>query len=323
MKQAGLLSMAGILAPLILGGLLGLYLAGNPSLFHSHILPWQAALFVASAMLITAFPMLARIIYESGIANSKIGTLTISAAALDDAVAWAMLAIVIATSKNSPMIAIMTIGGAIVYVLTMIYLGKPLFRLFARATKKAGTVTPTLLLFTLFVLMLCAWFTDLVGIYAIFGAFILGTVMPRGLFAEQISQFIEQLNVSLLLPIFFVYSGLNTQMGLLVEPSLLWITIATVVVAFVCKGGACFLATRISGGSWRESALVGSLMNARGLMELILINIGLDNKLITPSMFTVLVMMTIATTVAASPLFKFFSALPEKNLPASQQTTQL
>lgn len=316
-RQAGLLSLAGIFAPLILGGFLGLYLSNNQSLFSSHIVPWQAGLFIASAMLITAFPMLARIIYESGIANTKIGTLTISAAALDDAVAWAMLAIVIATSKNSPVIAILTIGGGIIYAITMIYLGRPVFRLFSHATAKTGAVTPTLLLFTLFFLMLCAWFTDLVGIYAIFGAFMVGTVMPRGAFSEQIGKFIEYLNVCLLLPIFFVYSGLNTQIGLLIKPSLLWITLGTIIVAFLCKGGACFLVTRVSGESWRDAALVGSLMNARGLMELILINIGLENNLITPSLFTVLVMMAIATTVAASPLFKWFAKSAPKPLSVS------
>jgi Kef-type K+ transport system membrane component KefB len=156
----------------------------------------------------------------------------------------------------------------------------------------------------LLVLMLCAWFTDAVGIYSIFGGFILGAVMPRGRFANETCQLIEYLNVALLLPIFFVYSSLNTRIGLLLNPSLFWITVVTIIIALVCKGGACFLATRLGRGKWREAALIGVLMNARGLMELILINIGLENGLISPALFTILVLMAILTTFMASPLFK-------------------
>jgi len=132
--------------------------------------------------------------------------------------------------------------------------------------------------------------------------------MPRGVFAKQISGFIEYLNVTLLLPMFFVYSGLNTQIALLAQSTLIGITIITIVIAFICKGGACLLATRIGGSTWREAGLIGSLMNARGLMELILANIGLDNNIITPALFTILVLMAIVTTVAASPLFRLLSA---------------
>jgi Kef-type K+ transport system membrane component KefB len=286
--------------------MLGFALSKDSKLFSANVAPWQAALFMASAMLITAFPMLARIIYESGIANTKIGTLTLSAAAFDDAVAWSMLAVVLATTKNSPTIAMLAIGGGIVYTLAMSFVGRPLFRLFGRATVRDGGVRFETLNALLVVLTLCAWFTDAVGIYSIFGAFILGAAMPRGRFVDEASKLIEHLNVTLFLPIFFVYSGLNTQIGLLVQPSVFWITVVTIIIAFLCKGGACLLATRWGGDSWREAALVGVLMNARGLMELILINIGLDNGLITPALFTILVLMAILTTGAASPLFKLF-----------------
>jgi Kef-type K+ transport system membrane component KefB len=303
-KQAGLLSVSGILAPMFLGGALGLALSYDNRLFTTKVEPWQAGIFMASAMLITAFPMLARIIYESGIANTKIGTLALSAAAFDDAVAWSMLAIVLATIKKSPMIAILAIGGGILYAVTMIFFGRPLFQLFSHTTARDKGVGMGTLTTLLFVLITCAWVTDAIGIYSIFGAFIVGAAMPRGQFTHDISRLIEYLNVALLLPIFFVYSGLNTQIGLLVQPSLLWITFVVILTAFVCKGGACFLATRMGGSNWREAGLVGVLMNARGLMELILINIGLDNGLISPALFTILVMMAILTTVVASPIFK-------------------
>jgi len=301
--QAGILSLSGIITPMLLGGGLGLAFSGNGRLFVENIAPWQAALFMASAMLVTAFPMLARIIYESGIANTKIGTLTLGAAALDDAVGWVLLAVVLATTKNSPFIAVLAIGGGIAYAVTMIFIGRPLFRLFRCTSVQDNGDRMGKLATLLLVLLLCAWFTDAVGIYSIFGAFIAGTVMPRGRFLEQVCSLIEYLTVTLLLPIFFVYSGLNTQMGLLVQPSLFLVTVVTIIVAFVSKGGACLLATRLSGESWRAAALVGVLMNTRGLIELILTNIGLENDIITPALFTILVMMAIVTTVAASPLF--------------------
>lgn len=316
-KQAGILSLSGILTPMLLGGGLGLALSQDNKLFAANIAPWQAALFMAAAMLITAFPMLARIIYESGIANTKIGTLTLGAAAVDDAVAWVMLAVVLATTKNSSAIAVLAIGGGIAYAVAMFFVGRRLFRrLFSRQSVQDKSVGMGTLSALLLILMLGAWFTDIVGVYSIFGAFIVGAVMPRGWFANEICRLIEYLDVALLLPIFFVYSGLNTQIGLLVQPSLFWIAVVTIIIAFVCKGGACFFATLLGGGgSFREAALVGVLMNARGLIELILTNIGLENHLISPALFTILVLMAIVTTVAASPLFKLFSRQGVSGLP--------
>jgi Kef-type K+ transport system membrane component KefB len=307
-RSAGAISLSGVLAPLFLGGALGLMLVRQPGLYTNIVAPWQAALFMGAAMLITAFPMLARIIYESGISNTKIGTLALSAAAFDDAIAWAILAVVVATSKNSPAIATLAISGGIAYSFVMIVMGKPLFKgLFARVNPSEASfqVKPFVLL--LLILMLCAWFTDAVGIYSIFGAFILGTMMPRCAFTRNARRLIEPLTVTILLPIFFVYSGLNTQLSLLVQPELLGTAIAVIVVAFLCKGGACFLGSRLSGMGWREASLIGVLMNARGLMELLLVNIGRDNGLISPALFSILVLMTICTTAAASPLFNLLS----------------
>jgi Kef-type K+ transport system membrane component KefB len=152
-------------------------------------------------------------------------------------------AVVLATAKNSPIIAVLAIGGGVVYAATMIFVGRPLFKLFDRAGVQDNGVRIGTLTMLLLVLMLCAWFTDVVGIYSVFGAFIVGVVMPRGQFVNKTCQLIEYLNVALLLPIFFVYSGLNTQIGLLVQPSLFWVTIVTVIVAFVCKRSlfVCYL----------------------------------------------------------------------------------
>ncbi len=304
---AGTISLAGVMAPLTLGGFLGFLLSGDGRLFPATIAPWQAAVFMAAAMLITAFPMLARIIYESGISNTKIGTLTLAAAAFDDAFAWILLAVVVSTAKHSPAIAMLTAGGGVAYAIIMIFVGRPVFRRFSRISDRGGAIRPDQFVLFLLALMACAWFTDAVGIYSIFGAFLAGAIMPRCWFVSEARRYIEYLTVSLLLPIFFIYSGLNTQLGLLLQPSLLGITLAVIVVAFICKGGACLVGSRLSGMSWLEAGLIGSLMNARGLMELILINIGRDNGLITPELFTILVFMTICTTAAASPLFNLLS----------------
>ncbi len=307
-KSAGAISLAGVVAPLCLGGVLGLVLVGQPGLYTEIVAPWQAALFMGAAMLITAFPMLARIVYESGIANTRIGTLVISAAAFDDAIAWAILAVVVATSKNSPQVAVLAIGGGFVYFLVMVLIGKPLFaRLFTQVknSEKSFQVKPFVLLIT--ILMICAWFTDEVGIYSIFGAFIAGTMMPRCDFINNARHLIEALTVTVFLPIFFVYSGLNTQLNLLLDPSLLGIAIVVILVATLCKGVACSIGARFGGMNWREASLIGVLMNARGLMELLLVNIGKDNGLISPALFSMLVLMTICTTASASPLFKLLS----------------
>jgi Kef-type K+ transport system membrane component KefB len=151
--------------------------------------------------------------------------------------------------------------------------------------------------------MLCAWVTDLVGIHAVFGAFIAGVVMPRGRFARGVTAAIEPLTLSLLVPVFFVYSGLNTRLNLLVDPSILAVAVVVILLAFICKMGGCTLAARLAGMSWRDATALGTLMNARGMMELILVNIALEKGIITPGLFTVLVLMAILTTLVASPLF--------------------
>lgn len=302
-RDAFWISVSGVAAPVVMGGAMGVMLADDPALFTSGVHPWQAALFMASAMAITAFPMLARILYESGMAQTRVGTLAIGAAAFDDAAAWCLLAAVVASLRGAPAIAVLAVGGGAVYAGFMATIGRRLFRRFETVTERDGGVRAETLAVLLTVLVACAWLTDLVGIYSVFGAFICGLVMPRGRFAREVTGMIEPATVSLLLPIFFVYSGLNTQIALLVSPTLLGIAVVAVVVAFVCKGGGGCAAARLVGASWREAAAIGTLMNARGLMELILINIALENGLITPGLFAILVMMAILTTLAASPIF--------------------
>jgi Kef-type K+ transport system membrane component KefB len=302
LRSASLVSSMGILAPFSLGAIATVFLYPNGGLFTSNVNPWTAALYLGASMSITAFPMLARMLYERGIAQTRMGTLALAAGSMDDAIAWCLLAIVLATVKSSASIAFLAIGGGLIYALVMVFFAKPKLRIFARWTQRDGEVTRQTLLYVLVALMLCAWFTDFIGIYAVFGAFILGTVMPRGIFAQQVHAQTEKLTTSLFLPIFFVFSGLNTQIGLVNTPQLWAIAALIVVIAVLGKGIACMLAARAAGENWRDSATIGSLMNARGLMELIILNIGLEQGVITPTLFTIMVIMAIITTLMTSPL---------------------
>ncbi|NJL27973.1 MAG: hypothetical protein HC897_08765 [Thermoanaerobaculia bacterium] len=153
--------------------------------------------------------------------------------------------------------------------------------------------------------MFGAFITDAIGIYSVFGAFIVGAAMPKGAFAKAVAERTEPLTVSLLLPMFFVFSGLNTRIGLVNTVELWLLTAGVVAVAILGKGVACTLAARYSGESWRDSMTIGTLMNARGLMELILLNIGLEHGVITPTLFTIMVLMAVVTTLMASPLYNW------------------
>ncbi|MGB8700814.1 MAG: cation:proton antiporter [Thermosynechococcaceae cyanobacterium] len=302
LRSASLVSGMGILAPFVLGAIATLFIYQNDGLFAPGIYLWTAALYLGASMSITAFPMLARILYERGIAKTRMGTLALAAGSMDDAIAWCLLAIVLASVKSSSSIAFLAVGGGLFYALAMVFIAKPKLRVFTRWTQRDGEVTRQTLLFVLVALMLCAWFTDFIGIYAVFGAFILGTVMPRGEFAQQVHTQMEVLTTSLFLPIFFVFSGLNTQIGLVNTPQLWLITAFLVTIAVLGKGIACMLAARVAGENWRDAATIGSLMNARGLMELIILNIGLEQGVITPTLFTIMVIMAIVTTLMTSPL---------------------
>lgn len=307
-REAATISIAGVVVPMIAGGALGVVLAGRPGLFGASLRPWQAGLFLSAATAITAFPVLARIVHDLELSGTSLGTLVLGAAALNDVAAWCLLAVVLATTNHAPTIAALAIGGGAAYAVVMLAVARPLLARWAPAFGDGGSVaTPGFLVGLAVLLLLGAAFTDSVGIHSIFGAFLAGVVVPRGAVAASVRRAIEPLTVGLLVPIFFAYSGLNTHLGLLVDTSLLGTAALVIVVGFLAKGGACALASRFGGAGWGTAAGIGALMNARGLMELILINIGLERGLITPAMFAILVLLTILTTVAAAPLFQAFT----------------
>ena len=303
LRSAVSVSLTGILVPFTLGSLLALALINKHVFFAEGVTNWEAMSFVGAAMAITAFPVLARIIHECGLTGTSLGTLALAAGSMDDAAAWCILAIVLASFGGNFIIAASTIGGGLLYVLIVFFFVRPLLRKLARLAERNGGISPRLFSFVLMLVMLAAWVTDAIGIYAVFGAFILGTAMPRGVFAQELVRKIEPLTANFLIPLFFVYSGLNTRINL-VDTTWMWaITLVVLLIACLGKGIACWLAARLNGEENREAMAIGTLMNARGLMELILLNIGLERGIITPTLFTIMVMMAIVTTLMATPLF--------------------
>jgi Kef-type K+ transport system membrane component KefB len=304
LRSAGSVSIAGIVTPFALGSLVAIILIKDGTYFTQGVETWEAMLFTGAAMSITAFPMLARIIYENGLTGTSLGTLALAAGSMDDAAAWCILAVVLASFTGNFVIAVSAIGGGILYAAVVLLIGRPLLRRLGNMAERNRSISPRIFSFVLMLVMLCAWVTDAIGIYAVFGAFILGIAMPRGVFAQELEHKLEPLTTNFLLPLFFVYSGLNTRIGL-VDTVSMWAT-ALVILLIACfgKGIACWLAARLNGEDNREAMAIGTLMNARGLMELILLNIGLERGVITPTLFTILVMMAIATTLMASPVFE-------------------
>jgi Kef-type K+ transport system membrane component KefB len=317
LRSAASVSLAGILTPFTLGSLIALSLAKNRNFFAPGVSNWEAMLFFGAAMSITAFPMLARIIYERGLTGTSLGTLALAAGSMDDAAAWCILAVVLASFTGNAVIALSAIGGGVIYALAVFTIAKPLLRRLGTMADRNGGVSSGMLSFVLLLVMLCAWFTDAIGIYAVFGAFILGTAMPRGPFARDLQKMVEPLTTNFLLPLFFVYSGLNTRIGLVDTPYLWAITMLLLLAACLGKGVACWLAARLNGEDNREAMAIGTLMNARGLMELIILNIGLERGIITPTLFTMMIMMAIVTTLMTSPVFEYVYRRRRKNTGAS------
>ncbi len=302
-RSAASVSAAGIITPFILGSVAALFLMRNSSFFTPGVTRPVAMLFVGAAISITAFPMLARIIYERGLMGTSLGTLALAAGAIDDASAWCILAIVLASFSGNGLIAFLAIGGGLLYVVLVLIVGKRFLARLGRIADQNNNLSGGMLSVILMLVMLGAWFTDYIGIYAVFGGFILGLAMPRGVVTRELQRRLEPMATNFLLPLFFIYSGLNTQLGLVISPSMLLVTVLIIVIAILGKGVACWLAARLNGESHRESMALGTLMNARGMMELILLNIGLEQGIITPTLFTILVIMAIATTLMTSPVF--------------------
>jgi Kef-type K+ transport system membrane component KefB len=297
-------SLAGIIAPFMIAWAITPMLLKVDGLFTPGISVFNATLFMGACIALTAFPMLARIINERGLSNTSLGTLSLTAGAFDDAVSWCVLAVVLATFGGGPGVAVLAIGGGVLYAAFILIFGGRLLAPLGRIVVRDGAMSLGVLGVTLGLFCLSAFIMDAVGIHAIFGGFILGAVMPRGLFASELKKKVEPVAVILLLPMFFTYSGLNTRMDMVNSVSLLAIALGILCASILAKGGACYLAARLAGEDNRTALGIGALMNSRGLMELIIINIGLQKGIIGPTLFSMLVLMAIVTTMMASPLFE-------------------
>jgi len=261
------------------------------------------SLFMGVAMSITAFPVLARILREKGLTRSELGSMAITSAAIGDLTAWFILAAVISIVKAGSSLGILySLGVTLLYITVMIFVVRPqlikLAATYAHHELKRKTVIAILFI----VLLLSTYVTKIIGINALFGAFLVGAIMPSSLnFRSIVTEKIEDVSMVLLLPLFFVFSGLRTQIGLLNQPHL-WVIFGWIlVVAIVGKFGGSAIPARIVGQSWKDSLSIGVLMNTRGLMELIILNIGYDLGILSPEIFTMMVLMAIVTTCMTGP----------------------
>lgn len=261
------------------------------------------SLFMGIAMSITAFPVLARIVQERGIHKTRLGAIVITCAAADDITAWCILAVVIAIVKAGTFVSsLYIISLALIYVVAMLFIVKPfLKRIGDLYGTKDSIIKPVVAIFFL-VLILSSYATEVIGIHALFGAFMAGAIMPdvpkfRTIFIDKV----EDVSVILLLPLFFVFTGLKTEIGLINDPYLWKVTFFIILVAVVGKFLGSALAAKFVGQNWRDSLTIGALMNTRGLMELIVLNIGLELKVLTPEVFTMMVIMALVTTFMTGP----------------------
>src|SRR6266700_1871133 len=304
-KRATAVSVAGMLIPFVLAAILAGWFLRIPALFSTQATWFEAFLFLGAAIAITAFPMLARIIYERGLTGTSLGALALSAGAINDAAAWCVLAVVLASFGGGAAIAVRTIGSGIAYALIVLLVGRPLLRKLGGIVEREGKISNSMLGFVLMLLMLGAWAMDGAGIHPVFGGFLLGAAMPRGLFARELQHKLEPFAVVFLLPMFFTFSGLNTRLNMVSTGSLVLVTAVIFLASTLGKGVACWAAARLNGEDNRTALAVGTLMNARGLMELIIVNIGLQRGVIQPALFSMLVLMAIVTTLMASPVFEW------------------
>lgn len=316
--DAVVVSHASIIVPFALG--VGLAYFTYTSFAPEGIHFSSFALFMGIAMSITAFPVLARIVQERGIQKTKLGTIVITCAAADDITAWCILAAVIAIVKAGSFVsALYIIALAIGYVFVMLKVVKPfLKRIGELHTSRENLSKPVVAIFFL-ILILSSYTTEVIGIHALFGAFMTGVIIPenvrfRSIFIEKV----EDVAVVLLLPLFFVFTGLRTEIGLLNDPSQWKIAGIIILVAVTGKFVGSAIAAKFVGQSWKDSLIIGALMNTRGLMELVVLNIGYDLGVLTPEIFAMMVIMALATTMMTGPaldLINFFSKEKKGKIP--------
>jgi Kef-type K+ transport system membrane component KefB len=295
-------SHASIVAPFVLGSLLALSL--YPSLSPAGVSFTSFALFMGVAMSITAFPVLARILSDRGMTRSELGVMALTCAAVDDVTAWCLLAFVVgvvqARMESALLVAVLTLG----FIAVMFLVVKPLGAMAVRRLSDRQTGREAIAL-ALVGLLLSALASERIGVHAIFGAFLFGAVLPHDTaLARSLKERMEDLVTVLLLPAFFAFTGMRTEIGLVSGLDEWLICGMIVLVATAGKFGGTLAAARFTGLPWRQAAGLGILMNTRGLMELVVLNIGLDLGVISPTLFTMMVLMALVTTIATTPVLE-------------------
>ena len=294
------ISHASIIIPFLLGSSLALVL--YPAFASSDVPFTVFALFMGISMSVTAFPVLARILTDRGLQQTRLGSIAIACAAVDDITAWCLLAFVVAVARARLLDAVWTLSLSLLFVTGALTLGRRGMRALARREEGRSELSAGALSTTFAALLLCAFATEWIGIHALFGAFLLGGVIAHdSVLARGLTRRLQDL-VVLLLPAFFAFTGLRTEMGL-VNSAAEWAVCALIIgVASLGKFGGTLLAARVTGLAWRDGTALGILMNTRGMMELIVLEIGLDLKVISPTLFAMLVLMAVVTTVATTPI---------------------
>ncbi len=324
-KEAVVISHASIVIPFALGMGLSYFIYHQFAPDGIEFLSFS--LFMGIAMSITAFPVLARIVQERGIHKTRLGTIVITCAAADDITAWCILAAVIAIVKAGTFTSSLYIMAmALMYVFAMLFLVKPFLKKVGDLYSDRENLSKPVVAIFLLTLIISSYLTEIIGIHALFGAFMTGAIMPdiakiRNIFIEKV----EDVAVILLLPLFFVFTGLRTEIGLINDMYLWKITGLIIAVAVIGKFVGSALAARFVGQNWRDSLTIGALMNTRGLMELVVLNIGYELGVLSPKIFTMMVIMALVTTFMTGPaldiinyVFKSKDLLIPKDLIASK-----
>ena len=299
------ISHASIVAPFLLGSILALFL--YPRLAEPHVPFTVFALFLGAAMSVTAFPVLARILTDRGISRTPLGVVALTCAATDDATAWCLLAFVVGVAQAKVQASFLVLVWTALYILALFVVVRPILR---RWVSSLGDkpVTPGVMAVVFVGLLSSALITEAIGIHAIFGAFALGAIFPHDShLARDLTRKLEDTVTVLLLPAFFAFTGMRTQIGLVAGwENWLWCGLI-IVVATIGKFGGTFVAARLTGLNRRDASSLGILMNTRGLMELIVLNIGLDLQIISPTVFAMMVIMAVVTTIATTPIFQWIN----------------
>ncbi|MEX2030614.1 MAG: cation:proton antiporter [Anaerolineales bacterium] len=301
-----LTSIASIVAPFLLGTLLALVL--YPRFSDDRVTFTNFALFIGAALSITAFPVLARILSERNLVESRVGAISLVCAALNDAAGWVILAAVVllVRSAATPAVLVRMGAGIMAYALAMVFVVRRLLRPLEPMAVRRGGVTPGVLALVLVLALASAWTTETMGLHALFGAFAMGAIMPKGeAFVRGISQKLHDMTVVLLLPLFFAFVGLRTSISLVRGAEMWMYSLGIVAVAIAGKVGGSAIVARLTGMEPRQAWTIGILMNTRGLMELVLLNIGLELGVVSPTLFTMMVLMALITTFMTAPLLEF------------------